>query len=150
MFSKDPNNKADQVIRGEIAILKKIYHPNIVRLIEIIEDEEYKRVYLIMEYCEKGCINKPNQNENLLQLSFGPKTLTEKEAKQHMRSLLLALDYLHNKANIAHRDIKPDNLLLSAENVLKLTDFGLSTESATSNNKSGTRAYMAPETYIEG
>jgi serine/threonine protein kinase len=39
MFSRDPNNnKADQVIRSEVAILKKIYHPNIVRLIEIIED----------------------------------------------------------------------------------------------------------------
>lgn len=62
MFSRDPNNKADQVIRKEIAILKKISHPNIVRLIEIIEDEEYKRVYLIMEYCERGSINKPHQN----------------------------------------------------------------------------------------
>lgn len=66
-----------------------------------------------------------------------------------MKSLLLALDYLHNKVGIAHRDIKPENLLLSAEDILKLTDFGLSTEDSQSNNKSGTRVYMAPETYTE-
>lgn len=66
-----------------------------------------------------------------------------------MRSLLLALDYLHNQVNIAHRDIKPENLLISANDDLKLTDFGLSAETATSNNKSGTRVFMAPETYTE-
>lgn len=148
MFSKDPNNKADQVIRSEIAILKKISHPNIVKLIEIIDDEEYKRVYLIMEYCAKGSINRPSVNDNFpLSLSTEPKTLNEKEVKVHMKSLLLALDYLHNKVGIAHRDIKPENLLLSADDVLKLTDFGLSTEDSQSNNKSGTRVYMAPETY---
>jgi serine/threonine protein kinase len=100
-----------------------------------------------MEYCERGCINKAG--ESLLHLSLEPKRLTEKEAKVHIRSLLLALDYLHNQVNIAHRDIKPENLLISADNVLKLTDFGLSTEDTTSNNKSGTRVYMSPETYTE-
>lgn len=64
-----------------------------------------------------------------------------------MRSLLLAMDYLHNQVKIAHRDIKPENLLISSDNVLKLTDFGLSTEDVKSNNKSGTRVFMAPETY---
>jgi|JI9StandDraft_1071089.scaffolds.fasta_scaffold619928_2 serine/threonine protein kinase len=77
------------------------------------------------------------------------KKLTEEQARPHMRSLLLALDYLHNTAKMAHRDIKPENMLIDSHDQLKLTDFGLSSDDMISNKKSGTRVYMAPETYSQ-
>jgi len=46
--------------------------------------------------------------------------------KEYFRDFLLGLDYIHNFANVVHRDIKPGNLLISEDNKLKLADFGIS------------------------
>lgn len=63
--------------------------------------------------------------------------------------MILGLEYLHETALIVHRDIKPQNLLLDANNNLKISDFGSAQEMALGrdefSNSAGTYAFMAPE-----
>ena len=74
-------------------------------------------VFMVMEYMIGGDL------KSLLGM-YG--CFPEHQAVFYLASMVLALQYLH-KRGIVHRDIKPDNMLLSASGHLKLTDFGLST-----------------------
>ena len=69
-------------------------------------------------------------------------------AKIYICEIILALEYLH-KNGVIYRDLKPDNILISASGHLKLADFGLSKmhidDSYSSNSFVGTHAYLAPE-----
>ena len=69
---------------------------------------------------------------------------------------MLGLDYIHNFANVVHRDIKPGNLLISEDNKLKLADFGISAMQKENQEEdkdiwirdsAGTQAFLAPETW---
>lgn len=81
------------------------------------------------------------------------KWFSEEEITVLMRTLLKAVDYIHNK-NIVHRDIKPENILLEDKSdfsTLKIADFGLSAQFGRSNmskimtQQCGTIIFMAPE-----
>jgi len=110
------SSKIEKVYR-EIAILKKCQHPNIVQLLEVLDDENSRKIYLVLEYCRKGEIR--------WQLPNGDPALTREQARSVARDLALGLEYLHmNK--IIHRDIKPANLLVADDNVVKISDFGVS------------------------
>ncbi|WVF72184.1 hypothetical protein IAT40_006996 [Kwoniella sp. CBS 6097] len=104
-------------IRKEIAIFKKVNHPNVVRMKEIIDDPESSKIYMIMEWCENGEI-RWKEAEGLPALTVG-------ESRKIFRDTLLGLEYLHHQG-IIHRDIKPSNLLRSADNTVKISDFGCS------------------------
>ncbi|CAO3599641.1 unnamed protein product [Absidia cylindrospora] len=73
---------------------------------------------------------------------------SEEQARHYFREMILGIEYLHNN-DIAHRDIKPDNLLLSNDDVLKIVDFGVSEIFIKGNDKlmksAGSPAFMAPE-----
>lgn len=96
----------------EIALLKSVQHPNIVRLIDVITDRNLD-VYLIFDYAEYD-------------LDYILKTapLSEKQIKSYMRQLLFGLYVLHQR-NIFHRDLKPQNILVKASNVIEIADIGL-------------------------
>ncbi|OCF35480.1 CAMKK/ELM protein kinase [Kwoniella heveanensis BCC8398] len=104
-------------IRKEIAIFKKVNHPNVVRMKEIIDDPESSKIYMIMEWCENGEI-RWKEAEGLPALTVG-------ESRKIFRDTLLGLEYLHHQG-IIHRDIKPSNLLRSADDTVKISDFGCS------------------------
>ncbi|WWC69408.1 uncharacterized protein I206_103347 [Kwoniella pini CBS 10737] len=104
-------------IRKEIAIFKKVNHPNVVRMKEIIDDPESSKIYMIMEWCENGEINWKEAE--------GSPALTVGETRKIFRDTLLGLEYLHHQG-IIHRDIKPSNLLRAADNTVKISDFGCS------------------------
>lgn len=129
-----------ELVHQEIAILKIVKHKNIAQLYEIMETPQ--NIYIIMEYCE----GKDLMDYILLKTRLG-----ELESLKLFQQLINALLYLHSQ-NIAHRDIKIDNMLLDNKKNLKLVDFGLSTKYTDDellNQPCGTVVYAAPEV-LEG
>ncbi|KAF9421640.1 hypothetical protein BGZ76_003960 [Entomortierella beljakovae] len=107
----------EQKIRREIAIMKKCIHPNVVRLIEVIDDPTARKIYLVLEYMEGGEVRwKDVDDKPILSLD---------DARAIFRDIVLGLEYLHIQG-IIHRDIKPANLLLSGDGTVKISDFGVS------------------------
>ena len=81
----------------------------------------------------------------------GKRVLPEEKALKYFRELILGLDYLHNHAKVIHRDIKPENLLIDEEDVLKISDFGVSLimedDSDELKNSAGTKLFLPPESF---
>lgn len=126
-------------VKREIAIMKKLDHPNVVRLSEVIDDDENDKLFLVMDYVEHGSVMKGTvENE----------PLGEEKARHYFRELIAGLEYLHFQ-HIIHRDIKPENLLLSQDDHIKIADFGVSSffigDDDRVNNTAGSAAFMAPE-----
>ncbi|KAF0377797.1 kinase-like protein [Gigaspora margarita] len=107
----------EQKIRKEIAILKKCVHPHVVRLKEVIDDPMSRKIYMVIEYMEGGEIQWKDDHDRPV--------MSVDEARRIFRDVVLGLEYLHYQG-IIHRDIKPANLLLTADNVVKISDFGVS------------------------
>jgi len=144
-------NKAQiKELRLEVALLKTLDHPNIVRLLEVFEDSHH--AMLVMDLCNGG---------NLASKGARNRLRTERAVASVVYQLFLAVKYIHEK-NIIHRDIKLENVMLVSDDVrslhVQLIDFGLSSlQSSTSswgpwNRRKrlldticGTTFYMAPE-----
>ncbi|XP_074643752.1 calcium/calmodulin-dependent protein kinase kinase 1-like [Tubulanus polymorphus] len=131
----------DRVYR-EIAILKKLDHPNIVRLVEVLNDPEQDNLYMTFDLVEQGpVLEVPTESP-----------LTEEQSWSYFRDMVLGIEYLHYQ-KIIHRDIKPSNLLLAEDGHIKVADFGVSNEftgvDACLSNTVGTPAFMAPEALSE-
>lgn len=133
-------NKATELIESEMAILKKLDHPNVLRCIEIIDDNSVNKLYLITEWVKNGSLQALIDNHG---------KLDEDLSRQVFRDLITALEYCHDWANVIHRDIKPENILLDETNHAKLADFGVSTlmengiDDIASN--AGSKLYFSPE-----
>lgn len=136
---------AEDKIRKEIAIMKKCRHPNVVRLKEVLDDANSRKIYLVLEYLEKGEIK--------WRKGPGEPALTLPLALSAFRDVVLGLEYLHYQG-IIHRDIKPANLLISKDCSVKISDFGVSFASSLKNGdtneldlckSAGTPAFFAPE-----
>ncbi|KAK4192685.1 putative serine/threonine-protein kinase [Podospora australis] len=138
------NGVLDQKVENEMKIMQKVTHPNIVQYVEHLDWDD-RLLIIIMEYVGKGDLGR-------LISDHGP--LAENATKIMAGQLLDALGYLH-KMNITHRDVKPDNILVSSHEpfVVKLTDFGLSKmidhEQTFLRTFCGTLLYCAPEVYSE-
>jgi len=127
-----------KVLLREIAIMKKLDHPNVLRLIEAMDDPDKDKLYLVVEYMSGGSV------QDLID-SRG--ALPEEEARQYFRDLICGLDYLHH-SGILHRDIKPENMLLGQDKRIKICDFGVAAmfdEDDVMTSTAGTPAFMAPE-----
>ncbi|CAD8103093.1 unnamed protein product [Paramecium sonneborni] len=136
--SKISDNQKMNNIKREISILKRINHSNIIKLIYAIEDR--KSINLVMEYIS-------NQSLAVYVKSKSKRLLPTQEGLYIFQQLANAIKYLHNK-NIAHRDIKMENILLLTDNYVKLIDFGFSiciSDNQKVNVFCGTPSYMSPE-----
>ncbi|KAG0334079.1 hypothetical protein BG004_000565 [Podila humilis] len=107
----------EQKIHREIAIMKKCIHPNVVRLVEVIDDPNARKIYLVLEFMEGGEVRWKDLDDK--------PTLPLNDARTIFRDVVLGLEYLHMQG-IIHRDIKPANLLLSSDGAVKISDFGVS------------------------
>lgn len=152
-------NRKSPTVSREVALLKKINHPNLVSLIEVMNDDENKMSHVVIEYVDGG---PPEDLSDELLLNGIGTPLREDDSRNYFRQLLSALRYLHYH-HILHRDIKPSNLLIDTKTgMLKLTDFGIaitSTEEKSHRvlgsddnilayaNVSGTPAFLPPEYY---
>uniref|UniRef100_A0A673MFK5 Serine/threonine-protein kinase DCLK2 n=1 Tax=Sinocyclocheilus rhinocerous TaxID=307959 RepID=A0A673MFK5_9TELE len=132
----------EHMIQNEVAILRRVKHPNIVLLIE--EMDTYSELYLVMELVKGG---------DLFDAITSTNRYTERDASGMLYNLANAIKYLHS-LNIVHRDIKPENLLVyehqDGSTSLKLGDFGLATVvDGPLYTVCGTPTYVAPEIIAE-
>ncbi len=108
----------------EIAILKKMNHNNVIRLHEIIHDDEMGEIMLVLDYCSLGHIIQIEDDINFvvnpLYVQEGSNTYSDEQIKDILRDVVLGLDYLHAN-NIVHRDIKPDNILVTEDKICKIS-----------------------------
>jgi len=133
-------------VQQEISIMKRLRHRNILNLIEIIHSDEV--LYLILEYMAHGSLARAEQEGN----HKIKKICCENNDKlrRYMRDMVSGLAYLHSQ-RICHSDIKPENILIGENDVLKLADFGISRfldhgqSKRVFQEKEGTLAFQAPE-----
>eukprot|EP00759_Apiculatamorpha_spiralis_P042152 PhF_6_TR40421/c1_g1_i2/m.60256/K07359/CAMKK2; calcium/calmodulin-dependent protein kinase kinase 2 len=136
---------AMDAVRSEIAILKALTHPNVIKLYALIDDPDEAKLYLIMEFLEGGqvCVVNPDG-------TCATPPMEKERLKKHIVGIARGLQYLHQK-NIVHRDIKPENILLDSHDNVKLTDFGVSSSCAdeddTMESTEGSPAYFPPEEF---
>lgn len=126
-----------ELLRTEIAVLKLVNHPNIIRLEGIYESKNH--IYIVMEMLKGG---------ELFERIVGRPRFSELEAARLLRPLLESVAYLHD-LGIVHRDLKPENILCGDElEDLKIADFGLSKMILPKEKMDaacGTLSYVAPE-----
>uniref|UniRef100_A0A7N1A401 non-specific serine/threonine protein kinase n=1 Tax=Kalanchoe fedtschenkoi TaxID=63787 RepID=A0A7N1A401_KALFE len=125
-------------IKREISILRRVRHPNIVQLFEVMATKS--KIYFVMEYVKGGeLFNKVAKGR-----------LKEEVARKYFQQLISAVGFCHARGAF-HRDLKPENLLLDDNGDLKVSDFGLSAVSDQIRQDGlfhtfcGTPAYVAPE-----
>lgn len=119
----------------EYNTLVSLNHSNIVKLYDAFDDDTAQ--YLVMEYCCNGTLRQKGK-------------LPYDTFIYYAKQLISALSYCHSR-NVAHRDIKPDNIFLDQYGQIKLADFGLAKHfenDAQSNEKCGSLMYFAPEMFI--
>ena len=124
-------------IEMEKSILLKIEHPFIVKLVKTLKDEKY--IYYLMDYL-KG--------KELFSVIRDIGLLNKEQAQFYIASVILAVNYLHQK-KIIFRDIKPENIMVLENGYIKLIDFGTAKELKDKTNSIiGTPHYMAPEVIL--
>jgi serine/threonine protein kinase len=115
---------AYQSVIEELKVLKTLSHPNIIWLNEIIDDPKKSSIYLVTEWLSRGSLLDLVEARNV-----GRNTrigIPLAQALDYFRDMLKALHYCHNVAQVFHRDIKPDNIMLNHNGEAILIDFGVS------------------------
>ena len=132
-------NDVEDMVR-EFQMLRALRHPNIIRLYAAYESPH--KLYLVTELASGG--------ELMKRLATTEKTYSEDAVRDHIRAILTAVQYMHEKGCV-HRDIKPENVLLSDNTTgaqIKIVDLGLSRfhdERKLMRTICGTHKYLAPE-----
>src|SRR6266566_1787848 len=122
----------------EARTIAHLQHPHIVRVLDFgFEDQA---PYLVMEYTPNGTLRARHPKGTRLPVS---------QIIHYVKQIAPALDYAHQQ-HVIHRDVKPENMLLNANDEVVLSDFGIavvqqSMDSLSTQNQAGTPLYMAPE-----
>lgn len=118
----------------EVSIMKMLNHPNIVNLVEVIDDANIDKFYMVLEYVEGKMVCDNG--------------LDEATARNYLRDIISGLMYLHSH-NVIHGDIKPDNLLVTSSGNVKIGDFSVSQVFEDDDDmlwrSPGTPVFTAPE-----
>ncbi|KAK8582153.1 hypothetical protein V6N12_072346 [Hibiscus sabdariffa] len=137
-------HKMAEQIKREIATMKLIKHPNVVRLYEVMGSKT--KIFIVLEFVTGGELFDKIVNNGRMR---------EDEARKYFHQLINAVDYCHSRG-VYHRDLKPENLLLDAYGNLKISDFGLSAlskqvrDDGLLHTTCGTPNYVAPEVLDDG
>ncbi|OHT02259.1 CAMK family protein kinase [Tritrichomonas foetus] len=125
-------------LESEVSALKKLDHPNMIRLYDFFREKEH--VFLVLELCTNGTLD-----EKIAKLSY-------KEKLKICSDIANGLKYCHENS-FAHRDIKTVNILFDMNNRVKIADFGLSQFLVNKNQKTskaeGSLNYISPEIIIK-
>ena len=133
MFEMKPD--LQRKIRREIALMRILDHPHLLKLVEVCEST--KHLYIILELASHG---------ELFDYLVARRRLSVPVAMKIFREILYGLDYLHSHA-ICHRDLKPENILLDEFDHIKIADFGFARwmKANIAETSCGSPHYAAPE-----
>lgn len=122
-------------IRREIALMRLLDHPHLLKLVEVCESQ--RRLYIVLEYASHG---------ELFDYLVKKRSLALDEALSFFRQLIYGLDFLH-RHTICHRDLKPENILLDENDRVKIADFGFARwmRANVAETSCGSPHYAAPE-----
>ena len=135
------NEEIRKRFKNEASMLAHLQHPNIVGLIDYIEQED--GLYLIMEYVDGRELDEVIKNLSA--------PISIDRAKKLMKQILEAFSYAHQNG-IVHRDVKPSNIIITADDQIKVLDFGIAKlvgdtqhQLTKTGTQVGTVYYMSPE-----
>lgn len=147
IMKKDKLGKQSKLddIKREIAIMKKLNHPNVLRLYEVMDDPNMNKLFLVLEYMKHGDLLSHQKKKHV---SGAMESLHDRDLHCVFLQVVLGLAYLHEQ-KIVHGDIKPQNILVGDKDAVKIADFGISQSLYGSKQKlsdtAGTPAFMSPE-----
>ncbi|KAL4435655.1 hypothetical protein ABPG77_002618 [Micractinium sp. CCAP 211/92] len=129
-------------LRREIEVMRRVLHPNVVALREVVDDQASNKMLLVMDYLEGG----PVMTREGLERGH---RIPEEVARLYFQDMCTALAYLHSQ-RVVHGDLKPENALMGACGRVALSDFGCSKlmrdeEDGLFDRCNGTPAFLAPE-----
>ncbi len=139
--------RAIEGMKEEVRIAQGLHHDNIAAIYNFETDSQKQSCFIVMEFINGGDLHT-------LVAHTPNKRLLPSQVAHVLKECADALDYAHSK-RIIHRDIKPKNIMVTKEGVVKITDFGIARRLRDTMSKisqtmiAGTPAYMAPE-HIEG
>jgi len=137
----------------EIAIMKQVLHPNCLRLYAVLDEPDPNgKLYLVIELAAKGPAMEWDSEKCSYLVPATGSLVGESTAKSYVHDTLRGLRHLHS-CRIAHRDIKPQNLLVDADGRLKIGDFGAAVkmlEDFLVNGTEGTYYFFSPEMCSSG
>lgn len=130
----------DKFLKRELEILTKLEHPNIIQIHSILQ--RGSNIFIFMRYAENG---------DLLDFLKSRGPLIEHQAKLWFNQLIKGIQYLHS-IDIAHRDLKCENILITKKMNIKIADFGFARHCCDENGSRilsetfcGSAAYASPE-----
>ncbi|XP_028551834.1 CBL-interacting protein kinase 32 [Dendrobium catenatum] len=132
-------HKLPEQIMREIATMKLIKHPNVIRLLEVMGSKS--KIFIVLEYATGGELFNNIVNHG---------RMGEVEARRYFHQLIYAIDFCHSRG-VYHRDLKLENLLVDASGNLKVSDFGFSAlhqqlrDDGLLHTTCGTPNYVPPE-----
>ncbi|XP_062372767.1 cyclin-dependent kinase-like 2 isoform X2 [Sardina pilchardus] len=139
-LESEDDKSVKKIALREIKMLKQLRHENLVSLLEVCKRR--RRWYLVFEFVDRNLLDE---------LEFHSSGLEKNRCRTYLYQILRALSYCHQH-NIIHRDVKPENVLVSQQGVVKLCDFGfartLALPGEAYTDYVATRWYRAPELLV--
>eukprot|EP00798_Chlamydomonas_sp_ICE-L_P027241 gene27241-2496_t len=131
----------DSEYANEIEVMTELDHENVVKLYEVIASREQNKLMMVMEYVEGGSVLEGDD-------PYYKDPIPEATAGEYFTDIVQGLEYLHFNG-VVHGDLKPDNLLITMNAKVKISDFGsarwLESEDTLLIRSLGTPAFMSPE-----